>query len=178
MSNDTKKKADNQIIVTAKEASDMLGVPNTTLRKYAQLIEEQGRDFHRNKQGHRGFFHEDIALIKRVMELASKPDVSIDQAIKSVLSVVDTPDMSEGDTSKEQVEPITRDEFMAYQEKQEAFQKALLQKLDDQANALKEQSKYIKESLEKRDQLLLGSLKESQEARKEQENKPWWNFWS
>ena len=72
---DTKENPDKQdhkmILVTAKEASDMLGVSNPTLRKYAQLIEEQGKVFHRNKQGHRGFFHEDISLIKRIMELAN-----------------------------------------------------------------------------------------------------------
>ncbi|MEW9503342.1 hypothetical protein [Jeotgalibacillus marinus] len=119
------------------------------------------------------------------MELANTPKVSIDQAIKSVLSTVDTSDTSQGDTSEEETDTIYKQEFMAYQEKQEAyqrkqeeFQQALLQKLDDQANDLKEQSTYIKESLEKRDQLLLGSLKESQEARKEeQEKKPRWKFW-
>ena len=93
---DIKENPDKQdhtmILVTAKEASDMLGVPNPTLRKYAQLIEEQGKIFHRNKQGHRGFFHEDIVLIRRIMELANTPKVSIDQAIKSLLSTVDTSD--------------------------------------------------------------------------------------
>ncbi|WP_052712183.1 MerR family transcriptional regulator [Domibacillus indicus] len=68
--------------------------------------------------------------------------------------------------------------------RQEQFNQALVTKLDEQqqfnqelGTKLDKQEQYIKDSLKKRDQLLLESLKNAQEAKKAVLKKKWYKWW-
>ncbi|WP_455931531.1 MerR family transcriptional regulator, partial [Priestia aryabhattai] len=95
MSDDSQKQ---EKVYTAKEVSTLLGIQNTTVRKYAQMLEKAGYHIHKNELGHRGFFNNDVIVLRQIRELIKHPDMSLDQAINVVISTVDTGDMSDRDT--------------------------------------------------------------------------------
>ncbi|PKG21861.1 DUF3967 domain-containing protein [Niallia nealsonii] len=173
-------------VYSAKEVSVLLGIQNTTVRKYAQLLEKAGYHIHKNELGHRGFFNKDVLILRQIIELAKHPDMSLENAIKVIVSTNIEGDMSDRDTKELAETPyITKEEFEEYQNKQMEFQKAMFEKqekyMQELIERLEKQEDYIQNKLEKRDQLLLEHIRdmqaEKQIAASKEKNK-WWKFWN
>ncbi|MGQ3381504.1 MerR family transcriptional regulator [Priestia endophytica] len=77
MSSDT----DASKVYSAKEVSVLLGIQNTTVRKYSQLLEKAGYHIHKNELGHRGFFDKDVIVLRKIIELTKRPDMSLENAL-------------------------------------------------------------------------------------------------
>lgn len=181
---------ENQILSSAKETATILGIQNSTLRKYCQMLEKSGYRIHKNDLGHRGFFPKDIALIKRIINVSKSSDMTLDVAISSVLSTLDEPDKSESDTTEIAESPyITKDEFEEYQRKQAEMQKALYEKqselIKDLVGRLERQEEFNKRIHEKTKEQEQKLLEKQIEEEKKAENEvaasnlknPWWKFW-
>lgn len=184
---------ENIILMSAKEAASVLGIQNSTLRKYSQMLEKSGYRIHKNELGHRGFFPKDIAIIKRIVEISKSDDMTLDMAINSVVSMVGESQKSDSDTTEIVESPyITMDDFKAYQRKQMELQKAMYDEfktsgekqselIKDLVNRLERQEEINKriETLEEEKQQLL----EKQEVEKEvavsadtSKKKSWWQI--
>lgn len=134
---------ENIILMSAKEAASVLGIQNSTLRKYSQMLEKSGYRIHKNELGHRGFFPKDIAIIKRIVETAKSDDMTLDMAITSVISTVGGSQKSDSDTTEIAESPyITKGDFEAYQRKQMELQKAMY---DEFKSSGEKQSELIKD---------------------------------
>ncbi|MFD4863654.1 hypothetical protein [Streptomyces atratus] len=177
---------EEQIIMSAKQTAMILGIQNSTLRKYSQLLEKSGYHIHKNEHGHRGFFNKDIIVLQKIIELAKSPDTSLDSAINIVLSTIDTPDKSDSDTTEIAESPyITKAEFEEYQLTQAEMQKALYEKqsalIKDLVSRLERQEKFSRRIQEKeKEQDLIEKQIEEQaenEVAATQQKKPWFKFW-
>jgi len=188
MSGDT---SNIQKVYTAKEVAVLLGIQNSTVRKYCNLLEESGYHIHKNEHGHRGFFDKDVLVLRQIIDLIKHPDMTLKNAINVVISMVDMSDMSDRDTTKIAETPyITKAEFDEIQhkqmqfhrsmyERQEAVIKELIKEVKETKIELNKQQEYIENKLERRDQLLLENIRIMQ-AEKEiaaTQQKKWWNFW-
>ena len=173
---------ENTILASVGETATLVGLKETTVRKYSQLLEKHGYVIHKNEFGHRGYVDRDVLVLKKIKSTSKSTDMSLEEVIKLVVSTFVSVDMQDTDIQKVDVSHyISKEDFDQYKQEQEQFQKALLSKLDQQATFLQEQQKYITDSLEKRDRALMESLKESQDARQlkiEQHRKPWWKIWN
>ncbi|MGG2933873.1 DUF3967 domain-containing protein [Bacillus pacificus] len=157
----------------------MLKIQESTLRKYCIMLEEHGYHFHKNEHGHRGFLDNDVITLRKLIEIKSHPDMTLKQACNAVMTWVREKDISEVDTDVI-AEDMQHDE--RYNELKEMIQQQneMLKKM---AMKLDEQQRYIDERLEKRDQQLMGAIREMQEEKRVlletavTNKKPWWRFW-
>lgn len=164
----------------------MTDIAESTIRKYALLLEKTGWPFLRNENGYRVFTEKDIFIFNEFKNL-SKKNVPVDDIAK-ILTSKHKNAMSEADTNNSETidtQGISPDMLKALLEKvdtllqeneqQKQFNHELLKRLD-------QQSRYIEKSLEKRDQQLLASIREVQEiksvaAASEEKKKKWYHFW-
>ena len=168
-------------VYSAKEVSTLLGIQNTTVRKYAQMLEKAGYHIHKNELGHRGFFNDDVIVLRQIRELTKHPDMSLDQAINVVISTVYQGDMSDRDIKKlatyhasQQYEQLLQ-QFESFKEEQMKFNQELLKQIQ-------QRDEYISKKLENRDRELLDAVRGMQETQKliaasEEKKKKWWEFW-
>jgi DNA-binding transcriptional MerR regulator len=182
MSSDTNE---SKIIYTSSDVSTLLRIQESTLRKYALLLSEAGYNFHKSKNGHRGYFERDVIVLKKLIETKNHPDMTLKQACNAVMSWVESDSETVGDTEDMNKEKrydesysMLLEEFNNYKRQQEEFNKKLLERLDQQHN-------YIEKRLEKRDEQLMAALRESQETKKlllatkeEVEEEKTKSFWS
>jgi len=174
----TDKTDSSQSVYISKDVATMLKIQESTLRKYCIMLEEHGYHFHKNEHGHRGFLDNDVITLRKLIEIKSHPDMTLKQACSAIMTWVKEKDMSVVDTNV-----ITENEQHneQYNELKEMIQqqndllKQMAKKLDDQ-------QRYIDERLGKRDQLLMQTIRESQEQKALLETaatnkKPWWRFW-
>ncbi|MQR84349.1 MerR family transcriptional regulator [Bacillus megaterium] len=147
-----------------KEVADLLDINEGTVRKYARLMEQNGYVFHKNEHEQRGFFEEDILVLKRVKSLSKTSGVTLEDAVNAVIkentaiknnSV--TPPVI--DLQAELLRSIERhkttDEALNKLMTEHNDVKELLAKLTSQ---LEQQQHYIRESLEQRDKKLLETI--------------------
>lgn len=165
-----------QAVYGSNDIADVLQIQESTLRKYCLLLEKSGYEFLKNEQGHRAFFDHDIIVLRKMIRLKNGADMTLEEAVKSVVAWKNGRDIAVSDTEEELYSArynALMEEFKAFQEQQRHFNQALLQEI-------RSQQTYIENRLEERDCLLLQSMRETLEVRKEiaaTPKKKWWPFY-
>ena len=165
-----------QAVYGSSDIADVLQIQESTLRKYCLLLEKSGYEFLKNEQGHRAFFDNDIIVLRKMISLKNNADMTLEEAVKSVIAWKNGNDITVGDTEEKHYIARYNDllnEFKTFQEQQLNFNKELLQEI-------RSQREYIENRLEERDRLLIESMRETLEVRKEiaaTQKKNWWKFW-
>ncbi|PHE83680.1 DNA-binding protein [Bacillus toyonensis] len=176
----TDKTDSSQSVYISKDVAMMLKIQESTLRKYCIMLEEHGYKFHKNEHGHRGFLDNDVITLRKLIEIKSHPDMTLKQACNAIMTWVKEKDMSEVDTNV-----ITENEQHdeRYNELKEMIQQQN-ELLKNMAKKLDDQQRYIDEKLEKRDQQLIGAIREIQEEKRvlletasTKQDKKWFEFW-
>jgi DNA-binding transcriptional MerR regulator len=171
---------EGQILMGPSDVCALLGIKESTLRKYALILQDAGYKFHVNDKGQRGYFQNDVIVLKRFMEIKQSSDMTLEQAAEAVMAWVQQSNVAVRVTEKKQESERYNDDIQTLKEmvaKQNDLLKELMMRLD-------QQQRYIEESLKKRDELLMQSLKESMETRKmiasakEEDEKKKKGFWS
>ena len=165
-----------QSVYGSSDIADTLKIQESTLRKYCLLLEKVGYEFLKNEHGHRAFFDHDVIVLRKMISLKSSADMTLEEAAKSVVAWKNGNDITVSDTEEKRY--ITRyndllEEFKSFQEQQMNFNKELIQEI-------RNQQEYIEDRLEQRDRLLMQSMRETLETRKEiaaASEKKWWHFW-
>ncbi|MDK8747717.1 DUF3967 domain-containing protein [Streptococcus agalactiae] len=173
-----------QSIYNSSDMSTLLKIQESTLRKYCIMLEEAGYKFHKNELGHRGFLHNDVIALKRLIEIKKHPDMTIKQACNAVVTWIketnvtdrDTDDITTSERHDERYNGLLN-EFKEFKVQQEQFNKELI-------NQLQKQQEYIQNSLLERDKNLMKAIRETQETQKliaaaeeEKRTKKWWKIW-
>jgi DNA-binding transcriptional MerR regulator len=153
---------ESQILMNPSDVCTLLGIKESTLRKYALILKDAGYEFHVNDKGQRGYFEKDVIALKRFMEIKQSHDMTLEQAAEAVMAWVQQSNVAVRVMEKKQESERYNDDIKVLKEmvsQQNELLKELMMRLD-------QQQKYIEESLKKRDELLIQSLKESVETRK------------
>lgn len=156
---------DNLILMTAGDVCTLLSIKESTLRKYALILQDAGYHFHTNSKGQRGYYDRDVTVLRRFLEIKKSPDMTLEQSANAVLSWVEQSDMSLRVMGKDEENERYNDDIKELKDvvnKQNELIKDLVTRMD-------QQQKYIDEKLTKRDELILEALRESQ--RESQETK-------
>jgi DNA-binding transcriptional MerR regulator len=164
--------SDVEVIHGTTTVSKVLGVQESTLRKYCALMQKHGYEFHKNSVGHRVFYEKDIETLRKIVELKNSGSLTLNESVKSILDS-DIDDVSIVKVTSDISYKKLLEEFSSFKQEQEYFNAELLKQLQSQQD-------YIKNSIEERDKKLMLALKESQEVRREiasANEKKWWEFW-
>lgn len=156
----------SETIYNSGDVATLLNIQESTLRKYCIMLEEHGYTFHKNAQGHRGYFQNDVIALRKLIDIKKHPDMTLKRACDAVIAWVKQTDITDSVTTdiaqKEQHNDSYNallKEFEEFKKQQEAFNKQLIEQLQ-------KQQEYIQKSLVERDKTLMESLREVQETKK------------
>ncbi|MFJ5625586.1 DUF3967 domain-containing protein [Peribacillus loiseleuriae] len=158
MTSDTQE---NGILMGPTDVCTLLNIKESTLRKYALLLKDAGYQFHVNDKGQRGYFDKDVIVLKRFIEVKSNRDMTLEQAAEAVISWVEQSGISLSVMRESNLYERYDDDIKEMKEtikQQNDLLQELIKKLDQQQD-------YIDNRLNKRDELLMQSLRESQETK-------------
>ncbi|WP_019244553.1 MULTISPECIES: DUF3967 domain-containing protein [Bacillus] len=149
--------------LSPKEVSINLGIGDSTLRKWCLALEAHEYFFPRTDNNRRVFYERDVVILRHLRQLIQVQNFTLENASLIVVSKFkeDTSLVTNTENSVPQLRDSNEiiEKLMSHIEQQETFNKQLLEKLE-------EQQKYIEERLNKRDELLMESLKQSQETKR------------
>lgn len=160
------------------EVAKVIGMGNSTVRKYSIALEEQGYVFQRGINNSRVFYNKDILMLQRIMNIMNKKNMTLEQAVKLAVSSVDEDDR----TTPVTVETTDNNNSVTVLERLERLEQInikLVQKLE-------EQQRIISERDRKRDEQLTSIIREIQETKRltaasheeeKKEKKKWYEFW-
>lgn len=173
---------ENIIVRSVSETSDILKIKQSTLRKYCIALENAGYKFTKSERGHRSFMPDDITILQRLVTAKNQHGITLSQSANTIVKLFQQGSVTDSDTEKESdITPhqhhntvMTYEQMATFMENQQKFNKELLDRLD-------RQQEYIDESLNKRDEQLMSTLREVQETKKllaaSKEKKSKWKFW-
>lgn len=97
---------DGEFIYDTGAVSKILGVQESTLRKYCALMQKHNYEFNKNAVGHRVFYKKDIDVIKKVVDLKNSGSLTLNESVKTILEsdIADIDDISA-------VEPISNPNY-------------------------------------------------------------------
>lgn len=180
--------AQSDMLYLSKDVANMLNIANTTVRKYCEMLENQGYSIKRNDHGHRLFSVRDIEILETILKL--KSEMKIDEACKYVIEksklVDDNSDDMSDITLGDNALAIQRFELINHFKEMET---KLLSKIEEQNQVNEIQKKQLKEMetkllskfeergkwQENRDNQLIMMLREISAAK--EKKKKWWKFW-
>ncbi len=147
---------------STKEASDYLGIADSTVRKWCLILEEHGYTFRRNEFQKREFTEHDVIALKKFKDLTKDGAMSLEDAAIAVVTnynrvpnnAMTTAVTKKDDRYDERYLELERkvDELSEMMSRQLQFNEALLRKLD-------EQQKLFEERMELSDHRLLESVR-------------------
>ena len=150
------------ILLSPSDVCTLLNIKESTLRKYAILLQNAGYQFRTNAKGSRDYLEQDVIVIKRLIEVKNNRDMTLESAVNSVLAWVKESSMAVTVIDKDAERERYGDDIKELKE-MVVNQSKLLKDLMEQ---LHKQQKYIDERLEQRDSMLMQSLREVQETKK------------
>jgi hypothetical protein len=175
---------EKQTVYSPSDVQKLLDVDESTLRKYALVMEKNGYKFHKNKRNHRGYFDKDVVALRKLLEFNEQEDMTLERSAKAVMTWVqeqyvtvsvtsEEPAQNGGERYNEMIERLKRLEEQG--EQQREFNRQLLEELHKRDD-------YIRKRDEERDANLIHLIRETQETKKliaatEEKKKHWWEFW-
>ncbi|KAB2461624.1 DUF3967 domain-containing protein [Bacillus cereus] len=116
------------------DVAEQLGIQSSTLRKYADVLEKEGYTFIKNERGHRKYRESDVMVFRKVINLKSDTDMTLENATKQIVS------WHQG----VEVLPLERHEIERYEEPD--FNATTLQTmLQDQNEVIEKQNELLQE---------------------------------
>jgi DNA-binding transcriptional MerR regulator len=159
------------LIYKAKDVMDKLDLKESVFKKYIGLLEREGYVVQKNQQGHRLFTDDDIKILESFIELSKYDGMTLESVAKQIGSVKKNEGhdamidksydvMTLVETAVSNALQKQEERFRQVLKQQDEFNKQLLERIDQQHS-------YIEGKLKERDQLLIESLREVQETKKQ-----------
>ncbi|MEC0077475.1 DUF3967 domain-containing protein [Bacillus anthracis] len=121
-------------LYSPSDVAEQLGIQSSTLRKYADVLEKEGYTFIKNERGHRKYKESDVMVFRKVINLKSDTDMTLENATKQIVSWY----------QGVEVLPLERYEVERYEEPD--FNATTLQTmLQDQNEVIEKQNELLQE---------------------------------
>jgi DNA-binding transcriptional MerR regulator len=154
---------------STKDIANIVGIATPTVRKYSQALEKAGYTFIKNDQGFRIFTDKDIQIFERMKEMSNDTGMPVDR-IASMLVSEQKNDASDPIRIESEVATPLENELKMIDESDigriDRQYEALLKEIQELKQMLIAQQKYIDERLNKRDEMLLKSIRALQEQKR------------
>lgn len=152
--------------LNSSDVVNKLNIPPSTLRTYTAHFRRLGHTFEK-KNGRILYSTRDVELFTKMMELHAQGFGTIPECVYNVVN--------SSNNSEDTMDNVDK------QIKQPQDTSSPIDTVDEIARIRKEMEelrKYVDESIKKRDELLLQTLREVLDAKqKKQKKKRWWQFW-
>ena len=175
-----------------KDVAERLEIGTSTLRKWCIALEQEQYSFVKGAKNSRAFVQKDIKVLEQMKKLIQEAGMSIEGAVKVVLSVpfaeVETDnDLEDGNRTpsvlSENVMNLPK-EFIEQLLQEQILLKEKIQQLERIEIMNAERLERMENRYNERDNLLLTHVREIQETKQllvasqnKQKEKKWWEFW-
>ncbi|PFY98759.1 MerR family transcriptional regulator [Bacillus pseudomycoides] len=174
-----------------KEVAERLEIGTSTLRKWCISLEQENYSFVKGAKNSRAFVQKDIQVLEQMKKLIQEAGMSIESAVKVVLSVPfvenEEDKISEKNSRTPSVLPentiIINQEFIEKLLQEQILLKEKIQQLERIELMNAERLERMENRYDERDSLLLTHVREIQETKRliaasqNKEEKKWWKFW-
>lgn len=196
----------DEIVYSANEVYKRLGISDSTLRKYMEMLQREGFTVKKDKRGRREYTENDIMIIEKLIELSKHDGMTLEKAAKMITQKLESinPDLVSNDEKSKETDLIPfhiqqqlEQQYSVIAQKMNQGMLMMEQRLSEQANQINEEIKEsieqhherVEKRLEARDETLMKTLREMQEAKRlmqdlrnevaadKEQKKPWWKFW-
>lgn len=158
--------------LNSSDIVNKLNIPPSTLRTYTAHFRRLGHTFEK-KNGRILYSTRDVELFTKMMELHAQGFGTIPECVYNVVN--------SSNNSEDTMDTMDNVDNQNKQIKQPQDTSSPIDTLDEIARIRKEIEelrKYVDESIKKRDELLLQTLREVLDAKqKKKKKKRWWQFW-
>ncbi|AOM14517.1 MerR family transcriptional regulator [Bacillus thuringiensis] len=159
--------------LNSSDVVNKLNIPPSTLRTYTAHFRRLGHTFEK-KNGRILYSTRDVELFTKMMELHAQGYGTIPECVYNVVNVHHNV-VNSSNNSEDTMDNVDK------QIKQPQDTSSPIDTVDEIARIRKEMEelrKYVDESIKKRDELLLQTLREVLDAKqKKPKKKRWWQFW-
>lgn len=165
--------------LNSSDVVNKLNITSSTLRTYTGHFRRLGHTFQK-KNGRILYSTRDVELLKQMMELHEQSFGTIPECVLNVLNVHNNV-VNISNNGEDTINNVDKQNKQCKQAKQPQDTSSPIDTVNELAMLKKEMEelrKYVDESIKKRDELLLQTLREVLDAKqKKQKKKRWWQFW-
>ncbi|OKA18080.1 DUF3967 domain-containing protein [Bacillus cereus] len=194
----------DEIVYSASEVYKRLGISDSTLRKYMEVLQREGFAVKKDNRGRRQYTDSDIMVIEKLIELSKHDGMTLEKSAKMIVQQIEKvhPNLIQEEAEDKGVIPFQIQEHLQQQygvmtQEMKQGMLAMEKRLSDQAKQSNEEIKAsveahnerVEKRLEARDETLMKTLREMQETKRlmqefrdevaaaKEKKKPWWRFW-
>ncbi|OUB82567.1 hypothetical protein BK784_38520 [Bacillus thuringiensis serovar medellin] len=155
--------------LNSSDVVNKLNIPPSTLRTYTAHFRRLGHTFEK-KNGRILYSTRDVELFTKMMELHAQGFGTIPECVCNVVN--------SSNNSEDPMDNVDKQNKQAKQPQDTSSPIDTVNELAMLKKEMEEMRKYVDESIKKRDELLLQTLREVLDAKqKKQKKKRWWQFW-
>ncbi|MDM5370013.1 DUF3967 domain-containing protein [Bacillus bombysepticus] len=193
----------DEIVYSASEVYKRIGISDSTLRKYMEVLQREGFVVKKDNRGRRQYTDSDIMVIEKLIELSKHDGMTLEKAAKMIAQQIEkvNPDMIQEEAEETDLVPFhikqqLKEQYSVMAQEMNQSMLAMEKRLSEQAKQSNEEIKAsldahnerVEKRLEARDETLMKTLREMQETKRmmqefrdevaaAKEKKPWWKFW-
>lgn len=193
----------DEIVYSASEVYKRLGISDSTLRKYMEVLLREGFSVKKDNRGRRQYTEHDVMVIEKLIELSKHDGMTLEKAAKMIAQQIEkvNPDLIQEESEGTSLIPFhiqqqLQQQYSVMAQEMNQNMLAMEKRLSEQAKQSNEEIKEsieahnerVEKRLEARDETLMKTLREMQEAKRmmqefrdevavAKEKKPWWKFW-
>ncbi len=194
----------DEIVYSASEVYKRLGISDSTLRKYMEVLLREGIAVKKDNRGRRQYTDSDIMVIEKLIELSKHDGMTLEKAAKMIAQQIEkiNPDLIQEEAEETDLVPFhikqqLQEQYSVMAQEINQSMLAMEKRLSDQAKRSNEEIKAsveahnerVEKRLEARDETLMKTLREMQETKRmmqefrdevaaaKEKKKPWWRFW-
>ncbi|MGE6593349.1 MerR family transcriptional regulator [Bacillus mycoides] len=155
--------------LNSSDVVNKLNIPSSTLRTYTAHFRRLGHTFQK-KNGRILYSTRDVELFKQMMELHEQGFGTIPECVYNVVN--------SSNNSKDTMDNVDNQNKQMKQPQDNSSPIDTVDEIVRIRKEMEELRKYVDESIKKRDELLLQTLREVLETKQQkQKKKRWWQFW-
>ncbi|EOP60147.1 hypothetical protein IKQ_06037 [Bacillus cereus VDM053] len=182
----------DEIVYSASEVYKRLGISDSTLRKYMEVLQREGFAVKKDNRGRRQYTEHDVMVIEKLIELSKHDGMTLEKAAKMIGQRLEIPNPNAETEESQETDLIPFHIKQQLQQQYSVMVKEMNQSMLEMEKRLSEQaekrSERIEKILERRDDNLMKTIREMQETKRlmqeyrdevaaAKEKKPWWKFW-
>ncbi|MGW6193943.1 DUF3967 domain-containing protein [Bacillus cereus] len=194
----------DEIVYSASEVYKRLGISDSTLRKYMEVLQRENYAVKKDNRGRRQYTEHDVMVIEKLIELSKHDGMTLEKAAKMIaqrLEIanpnVEIEESQETDLIPFHIQQQLQQQYSVMAQEMNQSMLAMEKRLSVQAKQSNEEIKEsieahnerVEKRLEARDETLMKTLREMQETKRlmqefrdevaaaKEKKKPWWRFW-
>jgi len=194
----------DEVVYSASEVYKRLGISDSTLRKYMEVLSREGFAVKKDNRGRRQYTDSDIMVIEKLIELSKHDGMTLEKAAKMIAQQIEkvNPDLIKEESEETDLVPFhikqqLQEQYSVMAQEMNQSMLAMEKRLSEQAKqsndvikaSIEQHNERVEKRLEARDETLMKTLREMQEAKRmmqefrdevaaaKEKKKSWWRFW-